>query len=100
MLVEGPHVVYWNIPVEQALPLVQAAARGSRRVLRIQRQQHDFIALRRLELRDGFAGKRMPVAHGYETASVQTLIRELGFERPRLALGEAPDGRASANGCV
>ena len=83
--------------MEQALPFVQAAAGRGGGILRIQGQQNHFVAVRRPELRNGFAGKRMPVAHGHKAARIQSLLRQLGLERQRLPFGEAPDGRASAN---
>src|SRR5580698_10322656 len=66
-------------------------------MLRIQRQQDDLVALRGLQLRDRLGGKWMPVTHGHEAACVQTLLRQLCFEREGLLLGEAADGRASAD---
>src|ERR1700728_3966568 len=97
MPIEGAHVVYRNVAAEQPPPLVQAAASGGRRVLRIQRQQYHLIAICRRNLCDGFMSKRMPVAHGHKTAHIQALTRQLRFQRLRLPLRESPDRRASAN---
>ena len=81
MLVEVTNDVYRDAPLEQALPFVQAAANGRRRILRIQRKQHHLIALRGLKPGYRFAGKRMPVTHSHKAARIQTMIFELGFQR-------------------
>src|SRR5450755_1537409 len=103
MPVEIPNAMYGKragkkrIAAQQSVPFVQAAARGGARVLRIKRKQDHFIALRRAKLRDGFAGKRMPITHGDETACVETGFGQGRFQSAGLPLGEPPDGRASAD---
>ena len=92
--------VFSKVGAEEAFPLIQAAAGCGGRVLRIQGKQNHFIAVRRAELGDCFAGEWVPVAHGHKTAGVQAAPRQLGFERNRLPLREVPDGRASADGGV
>src|ERR1700688_3725578 len=100
MPIERPYVVCGKAVAKQSPPLIQAAPGGGRRILRAQGQQHNLVALRRSELGYGFAGKAMPVAHSHKAAGVETLIFELNLQRPRLLIGETPDGRTSANGCV
>src|SRR5580692_612965 len=42
----------------------------------------------------------MPIAHGHKAARIQSLIRQVRLERPRLTFGKAADGGASANGRI
>src|SRR5580700_715150 len=100
MPIEGTDVVYVSLRVVKAPPLVQAAASRGRGILRIQGQQDHLVTLRGLQLHDRLTGKRMPVAHGHKAAHIHALTGELGFERLRLAFGEAADRRTPADGRV
>src|ERR1700693_6379469 len=100
MLIEVPHVVYGNIALEQALPLVEAAASRGGRVLWLQGQKNTFAAIGSLEFCNRFAGERMPIAHGHKAARLQSLIRQVRLERPRLTFGKAADGGAAADGRI
>src|ERR1035438_187834 len=100
MPIEVSDVVYGNLIVEKPLPFVQAAPRRGGGVLRIQGQQNHLATLRSSQFCDGFAGKGMPVAHGNETARIKSLTDQLGLESPCLLLGEAANGRPSADGGV
>src|ERR1700680_760455 len=100
MLIEVPHVVYGNIAMEQALPLVEAAASRGGRVLWIQGQQNHFVAICSLEFCNRLAGERMPIAHGHKAARLQSLIRQVRLERPRLTFGQEAEGGASADGGI
>src|ERR1700733_779007 len=98
MPIEVSDVVYGDGIVKEPLPLVQAAARSGRGILRIQRQQNHLVALRCLQLSNGFIGEGMPVAHGDKAAGIESPTDQLCFQSLCLPLGEAPDGGASADG--
>ena len=80
----------------EAVPFLQAAAGGGEGIVRIERKQHQFVVGRAFQRCDGLFGAGMPVAHGHDGArgNVQAQRR---FEGLGLPLGEAPDGRASAD---
>jgi hypothetical protein len=42
----------------------------------------------------------MPVTHGYKTTRIKAAMLQFRLQRLSLPFGEAPDGRASANGRV
>src|SRR5208283_400369 len=100
MPIEVPDLVHWNVIVEKPPPFIQAAARRGGRVLRIKRQQDHLITFCSPQVCNGFAGKRVPVAHGDKTTSIEPLADQLGLERPCLLLGEAANRRPSADGGV
>src|SRR5208282_4720445 len=100
MPIEVSNVVHWDVIVKEPLPLIQAAARGGRGILRIQRQQNHLVELRGPELCNGFAGEGMPVAHCDKATGVESLTDQLRFQSLRLPLGETPDGRSSADSRV
>ena len=81
---------------KHAVPFVQAAAGGGFRVLRVEGQQHEFVGLVLLQLRDGFAGEGMPVAHGDDDAGVE-IGSQFAFERRGLSEGVFEDGRTAAD---
>ena len=83
--------------MEQPTPLIQAAARGGAGILRIERKQHDLIALGCPQMFNRFRGEGMPVAHGHEAAGVHAGFRQLELQGAGLLFGKAPDGRASAD---
>jgi len=86
-----------NVILKQSPPLVEAAARSRRGILRIQGQQNHLVALRSLQLRNRLTGERMPVAHGHKTARIQALIRQFRLQSSGLLLGEAANGRAATD---
>ena len=94
--IESLHAMDGHVIREQPPPLVQARSRGGRGILRIQRQQHDFVALRRLQLLDRLASKRMPVAHGHKAARIDAQRLRIPLSRARACcsvlrrMGEPP----------
>src|SRR5262249_20868432 len=72
---------------EGALPLVEAAAGGGLRILRIERHENDLLGRVTLEFRDRFACEWMPVAHRDYDSRID-ISAQLAFERGGLAGGE------------
>ncbi len=95
--VERFHGMNREVFAIETAPFVQAAAGSGAGEVRIKRQENNFIATGRLELRDGFHGKGMPVAHGDKAAGINAGSVEPGLKRARLLLGKAPDGRTAAD---
>ena len=89
-----------HVVTEKAAEFVEAAAGRSAGILGIQRQKHDFVAVRGPQLLDRLRGKRMPVAHRHETVSVNAVVPETLLQRIGLLLGKAPYRRSSADGSV
>ena len=89
-----------DVVTKEAAPFVEAAPGRGARILGIERQEHDFVAIRRAQLFDCFSREGMPVAHGHETVGVDAIGPELLLERIGLLLGEAPDGRGSSDGGI
>ena len=98
--IESLDAMNWNIFGEQSPPLIQARARCGGRILRIQRQEHHLVALRRSQLLDRLVGEGMPVAHGHETVRIDALIAQFRFQSASLLLGMAANWRASSDGGV
>src|ERR1700675_297011 len=86
-----------NIAMEVAAPLVQAAAHGRARIMRIERQEDDFVAARGLKLFHGFSRKRMPIAHGDEAAGLDSCRQQGIFKRPRLHFRKPPNRGAASD---
>src|SRR5271165_361042 len=86
--------------LEQPPPFVQTRSRGGRRILRVQGQEHHFLALGCPQLLDRLARKGMPVAHRNKAVRIDSLASQLGLQRTRLLFGVPPDRRASANSGV
>ena len=86
---------------KQPIPLVQAAAGGGARILRIERQQHDFIAIRGAQLLDRLGGERMPVAHGHKAAGVNAqIVRAAVCKRAACCSVKRRMGEAAADGGI
>ncbi len=63
--------------------------------MRIERQQHHFIASSPLQLGYSLRREWMPIAHRHETTSVDSLCFKRSFKGARLTFRKAPDGRAA-----
>ncbi len=100
MTIKSLNRLHRNVITEQAPEFVEAAAGCSAGILRIERQKHDFVAVRGPQLVNRLRGKRMPVPHGDKTVSVDAVVPETLLQRIRLLLGKAPYGGRSADGRV
>jgi hypothetical protein len=89
-----------NIILKQSSPFVEAAAGCGARILRVEREEYNFVALGGAELFNRLGGKGMPVAHGHETTCIHTIGSEFVAQRASLLFGEAPDGRSSPDRLV
>ena len=78
-----------NPPVKMFPPLVQAAARRSRGILRIKRKQHDLVTIRRAKLFNCLSGKRMPITHGDKAMGANPERPQGRLQRPRLQFRKA-----------
>src|SRR4249919_556145 len=63
--------------------------------MRIERQQHHFVASGSLQLCYGFSSKGMPIAHRDKATSVDSLCFKHSFKGARLAFCEASNRRAA-----
>src|SRR3954452_2974920 len=97
MAVKGPHLPDRKVVGEMSIPLVQATARGGRRIMGIHRQQHDFIALSRLEFGDCFRSEGMPVAHGHKATGVDPGLSQLTLQGAGLLLGKPAYRKTTAD---
>src|SRR5262249_39467045 len=95
--IKGFYTLSWNVILKQTVPLVQARSRGCRRILGIQRQQHNFIACGCSNLLNGFALKRMPVSHRNEAAGIDSRALQLLLQPMRLPLSMWTNRRTSAD---
>src|SRR5271155_2807529 len=96
MVVEMIDEMHGDFRLIEALPFLQAAASGGKRILRVKRQKDEFLEWQSFESSDCFGSIRMPVAHGHNRARGD--VRAQGrLESPRLLLRKAADGRSAAD---
>ena len=79
-----------------AIPFLQAAAGGRERIMRIKRQQNEFVIRLALERGDGLGSAGMPIAHG-DNGARGKVRSQSHFQGTRLLLGKTANGRATAN---
>ena len=88
--------VHRNLRLIEAIPFLQAATRGGKGIMRVERQQDEFIVRGAFQRRNRFLRARIPIAHGDDRASrhvaAQRSLHSLG-----LPLGKTANGRPSAN---
>jgi hypothetical protein len=83
-----------------AAPLLEAAESGGERIVRIEREENEFIETSgALEASDGFFRERLPVTHRGDGDGID--VRLDGFDEAHaLALRENADGRAATNHAI
>ena len=80
----------------KTVPFLQAAAGGREGIVRIKRQQNQFVKGAAFQRSDRLSRVRMPVTHGHNRAS-RNVGQERRFDRPRLLFGKPANRRAAAN---
>src|SRR6476620_11177433 len=85
--------MHWQIAVEAAVPLIQAAPCCRPGMMWIERQKHQFLAAPREHILHCLGRKRVPVSHCNETSDVQTRVAQPCFKDGCLLFGKAPDWR-------
>lgn len=83
----------------KALPFFQATSRCRERIMRVEREENQFVESETLKFGDCFGGERMPVAHRDDDGSIE-IGRERRGQGAGLAICEFDDGRAAANGLI
>ena len=91
------YATYGHAAGEKSPPLVQARSRSGRGILGIQRQEHNFVALRLLQLLDCLVRERMPVPHRHKTPCFDPLAAKFAFQSSCLPLRIPPDGRTATD---
>lgn len=87
----------FRIGFVEAVPFLEAAAGGGEGIVRVEREEDEFVGRRAGGDRgDGFGCVWMPVAHGDVDAGVDFSCDERGLEGGRLLLGETADGRTAS----
>ena len=89
-----------RVGLAQALQLTEAGAAGADREVGVKGQHHHLVHVVGLDVAHRRLGEGMPVAHGHVAGGLDAPLAQAALQLAGLLLGDAPQGRATADRAV